>query len=71
LGRAQQDAADEHGLPGVLQAVGNHADQPHAERHRRIPSLVHHPRQVAVGDAGHQGDGLRVHRVLVFGEQLT
>jgi hypothetical protein len=40
---AQQDAADERGLPGVLQAIGDHADQPDAEGHRRVPPLVHHP----------------------------
>ncbi len=66
----EQDAADERGLADVLRAVVDHADQPHAQRHRRVPALVHHPVQVRVGDAGDQPDRLRVHRVVVPGEQV-
>jgi ubiquinone biosynthesis protein len=66
----QQDAADERGLADVLRAVVDHADQPHAQRHRRIPALVHDPGQVGVGDAGDQPDRLGVHRVVVAGEQV-
>jgi hypothetical protein len=36
-GRSLEDATDEGGLAGVLEVVGDHADQPHAQRHRRIP----------------------------------
>jgi hypothetical protein len=66
----QQDAADERGLADVLRAVVDHADQPHAQRHRRIPPLVHDPGQVGVGDAGDQPDRLGVRRVVVAGEQV-
>ena len=66
----QQDAADERGLADVLGAVVDHADQPHAQRHRRVPALVHDPVQVRVGDPGDQPDGLLVHRVVVPGEQV-
>ena len=54
LAPAQQDAADERGLAGVLQAVRDHADQADAQRHGRIPVFVHHPGQILVGDAGHE-----------------
>jgi fructokinase len=67
---AQQDAADERGLADVLCAVVDHADQPHAQRHRRVPALVHDPVQVRVRDLGDQLHGLLVHRVLVPGEQV-
>jgi len=65
---AQHDAADERGLPDVLQGVRDHADQPHGERHRRVPPAVHDPRQVGVGDAADQLDRLFVHRVVVAGK---
>ena len=66
----QQDAADERGLTAVLGAVVDHADQPHAQRHGRVPALVHDPVQVRFRDAGDQPDGLLVHRVVVPGEQV-
>src|SRR5690242_15291578 len=34
---ALDDAAQERGLAGVLKVVADHADQPYAERHRRVP----------------------------------
>ena len=34
---ALQDPADEGGLAGVLEVVGDHADQPHPEGDRRVP----------------------------------
>src|SRR5580704_1045144 len=40
---SEQDAADEGGLAGVLQAVGDHADQPDAQRHGRVPGFIHDP----------------------------
>ena len=67
----QQDAADERGLADVLRAVVDHADQPHAQRHRRVPALVDHPVQVRIRDAGDQPDRLLVHRVLIPGEQVA
>jgi len=67
----QQDAADERGLADVLRAVVDHADQPNAQRHRRIPALVHDPVQVRIRDAGDQPDRLLVHRVVIPGEQVA
>ena len=42
----------------MLQAVGDHAHQPNAERHRRRPSLVHHAVQVSGFELGHVALGL-------------
>lgn len=68
---AQQDAAHELGLPHVAGAVVEHADQAHAEGDRRVPVAVDDPLQVRVGDRGHQRDGLRVHRLVILGQQRT
>lgn len=38
---ALDDPADEGGLASVLEAIGDDAHQPHTERDRRIPIVVH------------------------------
>ena len=48
-GRALQQPSHVRGLAGVLEAVADDADQPDAERHRRVPALVDDPVEVAVG----------------------
>ena len=68
---AQQDAAHELGLPHVAGVVVEHADQAHAEGDRRVPVLVDDPLQVRVADRRQQGDRLRVHRLVVLGQQRT
>jgi len=70
LAGAQQDAPDERGLARMLQAVGDHADQPDTQRHRRVPGLIHDPVQACVRDPASQPNGLLVHRVVVPGEQI-
>jgi hypothetical protein len=68
---ALEDAPDEHHRARVLQAVGDDADQPHAQRDRWVPALVHDPGQVIAVHAADQVEGLLVDRVMVRREQLA
>src|SRR5919202_1338369 len=63
--------AHEGGLADVLEVVADHAHQPHAERHRRVPGLVHHAVEVRVGQLADVPDGLPVDRVVVAGQQVA
>jgi hypothetical protein len=67
---ALHEAADEGRLPAVLEVVGDHADQPHPKRDRRVPSLVHDAVQIGIGEAFHIPDGLLVDLVVVAHQQV-
>ena len=58
------------GLPRVLQAVRNRADQPDAERDRRVPAGVHDAVQIIVAQPAQNLLGLPVDRLVVVSEQL-
>ena len=63
--RGGQQPADVGRLADVLQAVVEHADQPDAQGHRRIPSLVDHTIELASVEATQVGDGPCLHGVVV------
>ena len=55
----------------VLEIVVEHADQPYAERHGRIPALVDDPVEVRLAQPRHIAGGLLVHVVVVVAEQVA
>ena len=70
LAATAKQAADERCLAGVLQIVGQHADQSHSEGDRRIPVLVDDAVEVVGGDTTEVLDRLLVHGVVVTDQQL-
>ena len=68
---SRQQAPEVSGLPDVLQVVGDHADQPDAQGHGRVPARVHDPVQVLVGQAGQVAERPLVDGVVIAGKQLS
>jgi hypothetical protein len=66
---AQEDAADKGRLAGVLEIVGDHAHQPHPQRHRRIPGPVDDAIKIGIGELLDIANGLQVDRVVVAHQQ--
>ena len=54
----------------MLRAVVDDAHQAGAGGHRRVPTGVHHPRQLVCGHAGDVLEGEFVHRVVIAGQQV-
>src|SRR6266540_2564862 len=64
------DPAHEGGLACVFGVVVDHAHESDAERDGRVPSFVHDPIQVGVGDALDVADRLLVDGVVIVDEQI-
>ena len=54
----------------MLQVVGYHTYEPHAEGNGRVPSLVHDPVQVGLGQVLYEPERVRVDGSEVPAEQL-
>jgi hypothetical protein len=54
----------------VLQVVGDHAHEPHAERDRRIPPSIYNPVELFVAKTLHVRDRALVHRVVVVEQEM-
>ena len=54
----------------MLQVVADHADQPDAEGHRRVPAPVDDAVEVVVGQAAQELGGPPVHGGVVAEQQL-
>src|SRR3954467_10895830 len=65
-----EEAAQEGGLPGVLQVVADDAEQPDAQGDRRVPAPVDDPVEVAGGQRAQELGGPGVHVGVVVHEQL-
>ena len=63
------DAAEERGLPDVLEVVGDDADEPGREGDRWVPRAVDDPRQIGVDDGLQVGDRPGVDGVVVAGQE--
>src|SRR5262245_54516794 len=69
--RSVDHAAYEGRLADMLKVVGQHADQPYSECHRRIPCRVDDPVEIGVGETAYVVDRPLVGGVVVAGQQFV